>query len=348
MEEKKHTLVLIILNWNNSSDTIECIRSIKQASSTNLFLILIDNGSNSKNTESLKNSFSDDQDIEILYNDQNFGFTKAHNKKLLLLLEREKYVFLLNNDTIVEQNLPQILENQIQEQKPDILSCKMVNYWDRNLMDNAGHKMLSSGEIIPVGHGDDIKNYNDPNDNIGACAGAALYSSAMLKDIGLFDEYFETGYEDAELGLRAFVAGYRCQYEPNAVVYHKMGQSIKKVFNYNYTLRIQTNIFYTYLKLVHWQVMAIHFIPWLLRFLIITVIDIVFWRPKYLKVQYHALSNILFRDWKTVMQARRESKRLRRIPWWKLLKKQEFFLKRDIQNFYTFIIKGEKSYFEKY
>lgn len=342
----KKNLKIFTLNYNNFLDTKSCIDSLLQCKASKI--ILIDNNSDEACKESLKKYFQNLDKVKLIFNSTNLGFTKAHNQVISKILDKKEYVFLLNNDTEVAKDLIAVLQERKNSTNPDMLSCRMINYFNRNLMDNAGHKMLSSGEIIPIGHGESIRKYDQGFENIGACAGAALYSTKMLKDIGLFDEYFITGYEDAELGLRAFIAGYKCEYEPKAIVYHKMGQSIKKIFNYDYTLKIQTNIFYTYLKLVHWQVILVNFLPWLLRFLLITIIDVVFWRPKYLKVQYHALYIILFHDWKRVMKARRESKRLRRIHWWKLLMKQEFFLKRDIKNFYKFIIKGEKSYFEKY
>lgn len=340
---------VIILNWNNFSDTKECIDSILSNPQQYFHTYLIDNASNKEDIIFIKKEYSNHPSISVSLNKENIGFAKAHNIQLRELMKQDcPFVFLLNNDTFLPQETAKFLKDYNLEKDVGMVSFKMINYWNRDLMDNAGHKMLSSGEIIPIGHEESIDNYKQSFDNLGACAGATLYSVEMLKDIGLFDDYFETGYEDAELGLRAFIAGYRSTYEPNAIVFHKMGQSVKKVFNYDYTLKIQTNIFYTYLKLVHWQVIAIHFLPFLLRFLLITLIDIVFWRPKYLKVQYHALFIILFRDAKIVWKARREAKSLRRISWWKLLMKQEFFLARDIKSFYKFIIKGEKSYFEKY
>ncbi len=340
---------IIILNWNNSGDTIECINSILKNSEANYQIFLIDNGSDKEDVDLLVKKFSKHSKIEIILNKSNLGFTKAHNSVLKQLLNSEvKHVFLLNNDTELPQNSFKILKKSSIKDNEGAISCKMVSYWNHEILDNAGHKMYTSGEIVPLGHARPINKYNEPLENIGACAGAALYSTAMLKDIGLFDEYFDTGYEDAELGLRAFIAGYKCTYEPRAIIYHKMGQSIKKIFNYNYVVKIQTNIYYSYIKLVHWQIIVTGFIPWIVRLSLITLVDLIFWRPRYLKVQYMALYYLFFRDWKKVMKARKESKHLRRISWLKLLKKQEFFLFNDIQNFYKFIIKGEKSYFEKY
>ena len=343
------TIPIIILNWNSFNDTKECIETVLTGKKSKFHIQLIDNGSKPEEIDFLKKAFLGKANISLNLNKENLGFTKAHNKIFKQLITKDhKHLFVLNNDTSLPGETLEFLETYKLDEGVGMLSFKMINYWERELMDNAGHKMLSSGEIIPIGHGESIKNYDTSFENIGACAGATLYSTKMLKDIGLFDEYFETGYEDAELGLRAFIAGYKSIYEPQAVVYHKMGQSIKKVFNYDYTLKVQTNIFYTNLKLVHWQILLINFIPFILRYLLITIIDIIFWRPKYLKIQFHAFYNILIRDRKIVWKARKEAKKYRRISWVKLFKKQEFFLSRDIKSFYKFIIKGEKSYFEKY
>ncbi|MCF8396279.1 MAG: glycosyltransferase, partial [Melioribacteraceae bacterium] len=321
-------MCLIILNWKSFNDTRECIESLLHKKIIEADLFVVDNASGTNEELKLNQLKLEKPFIQLRLNKTNLGFTKAHNKLFEELINDYKYFFLLNNDTIVDENLISILSRITQTNQINMLSCKMINYWDHALMDNAGHKMLTSGEIVAIGRGQSIETFTQKFENTGACAGAAVYSSKMLKDIGLFDEYFETGYEDAEIGLRAFIAGYSSVFVPQAVVYHKMGQSIKKVFNYDYKLKTQCNIFYTYLKLVHWQVILINFFPWLLRLLIITLIDILLWRREYLKIQYQALYIIFFRDWKGVWNSRKKSKRLRRIPWWKLIKMQEFYLKR--------------------
>lgn len=345
-----NNICIIILNWNGLLDTIECVESITSSPNNKKFKIfIIDNNSDKNEFNDLKSKFDEFLNINLIINDKNIGFTKAHNKIFTELL-KENYsgFFILNNDTTVPSSTINILNNFKVVRSHGMISFKMISYWNQNIIDNAGHKMLSSGEIIPIGHGEPAKKHTEPLQNIGSCAGATLYSPEMLKDIGFFDEYFDTGYEDAELGLRAFIAGYKPTYNPHLVVYHKMGQSIDKVFDYHFSLKAQTNIHYTNIKLVHWQVLFINFIPLVLRNIIITLIHIVFWRPKYLKIQFHAFYNILIRDRKIVWKARKEAKKYRRISWIKLFRKQEFFLTRDIKSFYKFIIKGEKSYFEKY
>src|SRR6185437_261984 len=49
---------------------------------------------------------------------------------------------------------------------------------------------------------------------------------AMLEDVGGFDEDFFAYADDAELGLRARWAGWRCWYTPDAVVRHHRGATL--------------------------------------------------------------------------------------------------------------------------
>lgn len=342
-------LPIIILNWNNFSDTEECVDSILNTGLKNYKIFLLDNGSEDSDVISIKEKYGNEKSIELVFFSKNLGFTKAHNQILLRIIEEGyKYVFMLNNDAVIKKESLEIILEYVNEGKIDMLSCKMVDYYSPSLMDNAGHRILSSGEIIPIGHKENVEKYNQPLFNIGSCAGAALYSVKMLEDIGLFDEYFETGYEDAELGFRAINSGYKSIYDPEIIVFHKMGRSIRKVFDYRYTLKTQSNIYYSYFKLAHWQLIVLGFLPWLIRFFMISLVHFIFWRPKYLKIQYHAFYEVFFKSPVYLMKARKKAKVYRRIKWWQSLLEHEFFLRRDIKNFYTFMIKGEKSFYEKY
>ena len=44
-EPDEHSVFIIILNWNNAPDTIECLSSVRQLAYGNYFTVLIDNGS---------------------------------------------------------------------------------------------------------------------------------------------------------------------------------------------------------------------------------------------------------------------------------------------------------------
>jgi GT2 family glycosyltransferase len=51
------------------------------------------------------------------------------------------------------------------------------------------------------------------------CGG--MYRKVVFEEIGLFDEDFFAYADDAEIGIRARLAGWKCVYMPNAILYHK-------------------------------------------------------------------------------------------------------------------------------
>ena len=190
MTTRKNILPIIILNWNGSEDTIECLHSLYDGSDQNFHIHLIDNNSEKKERTKLKAFISEKERLTFYENEENLGFTKAHNKIFKTLIKTDySHIMLLNNDTIVDPDCVKHIREEIANNDPDMLSCKMINYWEHNLIDNVGHKMLSSGEIIPLGHNESSSLYSEKINNIGACGGAAIYSVKMLKDIGFFDPF---------------------------------------------------------------------------------------------------------------------------------------------------------------
>lgn len=347
-----HTIPIIILNWNGIEDTLECVQSVLAQRYSNFIIYLADNGSETGNVSLLKQHFSGHPKIRLFFNENNLGFTKGNNlllKKIIAPESEFKYVALLNNDTETD---PHWLENLLrcaEETGAAIVATKMISYFDRSRMDNAGHRMLNTAEIIPLGHMEPVENFRQRFENLGSCAGATLYSVDMLRHMGTFDEYFETGYEDAELGVRAAVLGYRSVFEPTAIVYHKISRSVNKVLDYNYLLKIQLNIFYSFFKLMPAPVLLVNLPSLLFKYGSVLLIDIVFFRIRFLKIMCHAIWLTLFRERKKIMAARRAFfEKHRPVPSWEILKKQEFFLWFDVKRFFKYVILRKPTTFEKF
>ncbi len=105
-------------------------------------------------------------------------------------------------------------------------ASKMLFYDNPEVIDRAGDIYTTAATALLRGRGAPSKEFNRRERVFGACAGAALYRTKMLDDIGLFDEDFFLLYEDVDLSFRAQLAGYKCIYVPDAVVYHHTGSSI--------------------------------------------------------------------------------------------------------------------------
>lgn len=343
---------LIIINWNGFEDTIECISSLQEMTYDNFHVYLIDNNSDNNEGEKLQHEYKNAQNITVLLYETNLGFTKAHIKVWDDIISKldTTYLVLLNNDTSVDANWLSELISFADKNKVDIVSSKMIDYTNRHLMDNAGHKMLNTGEIIPVGFSEPIEDYDSSFENLGACGGACLYRTSMIRQIGFFDPFFKTGYEDAEYGLRAKISGYNLQYNPDAIVYHKRGSSIKKIFNREYSILIQTSILYSYFKLVPLLNIIMSLPSIIFKAISIVIIDILFFRWNYLIIWFCAWKNI-FKLRKLIINKRRLfniNLKSQLISPFEFFKKTDFFLATDIDRFIRIILLNKKSALDRY
>jgi GT2 family glycosyltransferase len=343
---------IIVVNWNGIEDTVECMSSLIKLDHNDYHIYLIDNNSDNDEGERLYDRYNKDDNISVLLNDDNLGFTGAH----IDIWEKQfkddhtiEYLALINNDTAVESNWLTALCQTAQSTDASIISSKMINYYNRDKMDNAGHKMISTGEILPVGHGESIHEYNIEMENLGACAGACLYSASMLREIGFFDPYFSTGYEDAELGLRAIIANHQSMYSPEAVVYHKMGQSISKIFDERYSLMIHHSILYSYFKLMPRSILIKRIPSFIFKYFAIFIIDIISLRFGYLKIHFKAWKK-LWTNKALVIEKRRnfyyKAKEIRDNS--EIQRRIESFLWFDIKRFWKYFVLRKRSSFDNY
>ena len=339
---------IIVLNWNGLEDTLACMDSLEQQSYQDFEVYLVDNGSQESDRAMLRERYANHPKVKLSLNDENLGFTKAHNLIFEKLLEKEyTYIVTLNNDTVQEPNWLEELVSFAEAKRADLVSSKMINFFDRSKMDNAGHQMLNTAEIIPYASGESIEKWNSPFENFGPCAGAALYRTEMLRQIGIFDERFTTGYEDAELGVRACLLGYKAWYAPKAIVYHKVSASINKVINYEYKRTIQEHILYTYYKLMPKSVQWINFPSFVFKYGAVFMIDIILRRKVLYKVMKEAWKNTLGPNQEAIQGARKSFYTSRKtISTWKIIKKQRFFLWFDVVRFWKFVVIGEKSFLD--
>ena len=92
------------------------------------------------------------------------------------MLQGAPYVLLLNNDTEAEEHFLEEMVAAIRRHKR-AFSCasKMVQYHDREKLDDAGNYYCALGWSYARGKGRDILSYEKEEKIFAACAGAAIY-----------------------------------------------------------------------------------------------------------------------------------------------------------------------------
>lgn len=213
---------IIIVNWNQCEQLIECLRSLELQTFTTDNIVVVDNGSTDGSAEKVSLLFPD---LALIRAPKNLGFATANN--IAIQRSNTKYVALLNNDAIAEPIWLEKLVGALETySEAGMATSKMVYDHDPNTIDRAGDGYSIAGAGVLRGRGASSISYQRLERIFGACAGAAIYRKEMLDEIGLFDEDFFLINEDVDLSFRAQLAGYQCLYVPEAIVRHKASMSI--------------------------------------------------------------------------------------------------------------------------
>jgi GT2 family glycosyltransferase len=213
---------IVIVSWNAKEYLDKCLTSVANQSHPDYNVIFLDNGSGDGTVDFIRKRFPG---VQLMSLDRNYGFAKANNIGIEEALKnpQTKHIVLLNSDTIVERDfLKELIATA--ESNPKIGCCqpRMLSVDDPKIFDAVGITLSKSGEAIQLGYDEpDSGQYNIPKEVFGANAGAALYGSEMLRQVGLLEEACFIYYEDVDLAIRARLAGWKCMYVPKAVVYHK-------------------------------------------------------------------------------------------------------------------------------
>ncbi len=222
MTDSTPAVSLIIPNWNGAHHLVDCLDSLYDQCRNGVEVVVVDNASSDSSLALLESRYPWVARIAL---DDNLGFSAAVNAGIRAT--SAPLVVLLNNDTRVAPDwLQQLVTGLNQYPEASFAASKMLLFDPPHRIDSAGdHFSLLTGAGFNIGAGEPAEAHADPAWVLGACAGAAIYRRCLFEDIGLFDEDFFLVFEDVDLDLRAQVAGHRCIYLPDAVVYHKRGAS---------------------------------------------------------------------------------------------------------------------------
>jgi GT2 family glycosyltransferase len=195
-------------------------------------VVVVDNGSDDGSPEMVlqeygkSTSFPPKFTVQLIRNSQNRGFCAANNQGFAV--SNTEFVALLNNDAEADSDWLKKLTTAF-DGRADIgmAASKILVHEDPRRIDKAGHLIYPDGQNRGRGSGEmDAGQYDRVEEILWPDGCAAMYRRAMLDEIGGFDEDFFAYADDAELGLRARIAGWKCLYIPGAVVRHHRGATL--------------------------------------------------------------------------------------------------------------------------
>lgn len=216
------TLVsIIIVNWNGRSLLDECLLSLKAQTYQNFEVIFVDNGSKDDSLSFVREKFPL---VITLALESNKGFTGGNIAGYQVA--RGNYIVLLNNDaSLCERWLEYMVAALSSDPCIGFCSSKII-IAGTSLIDSVGDCFTTAFTGTKIGEREDESHFTVSRFVPGACAAAVIYKREMLSDIGFLDDEFFLNHEDTDLNMRAWLAGWRCMFVPEAVAYHKVSASI--------------------------------------------------------------------------------------------------------------------------
>jgi len=218
--DTENVVDVVILNFNQESDTEECVLSLKKMHNQNYRILLVDNGSTDDSGFKLKEKF---RDIEFLRSDKNLGFAGGCNLGLKKSIEDGPagHILLLNNDTIVSENLIDELLRALRVNNAAGIAGAVNFYYSKpDKVHMAGHRFLWWLGIQSIVTKMDSR-FKELQ-SLSACC--MLIKKEVVEKVGLFDERFFIYYEDSDLCLRARGAGFNVVAARDARVWHKISR----------------------------------------------------------------------------------------------------------------------------
>jgi GT2 family glycosyltransferase len=220
---------VVVVNWNRRLLLESCLQSLARQNLNQPFeVVVVDNGSEDGSPEMVLREYEKSTvlGLHLIRNSENRGFCAANNQGFAA--SDSEFVALLNNDAEAEPNWLQKLASAF-DGRPDVgmAASKILVHEDPRRIDKAGHLIYPDGQNRGRGSGElDEGQYDRVEEILWPDGCAAMYRRAMLDQIGGFDEDFFAYADDAELGLRARIAGWKCLYIPAAVVRHHRGATL--------------------------------------------------------------------------------------------------------------------------
>ena len=219
---------IVVLTYNQLEDcTKPCIESIYKYTGINEFeLIVVDNNSHDGTPEYLKSIEPNHQNMTIILNDINKGYSAGNNDGINA--SKGEFVILLNNDTLVSEGwLEKIMKPFTKDQ-----SIGMVGPISNSV---GNEQKVNINDLNEKNYNKKILKYISENkDVITYTKRLGFFCVAIKKElidkVGLLDEKFGIGmFEDDDYCVRAIKENYKLAVTDGCFIYHKGSVSFKKL-----------------------------------------------------------------------------------------------------------------------
>lgn len=222
---KTNKVSIIMIGWNNSKFTKECVDRLYEVTPKGFQLILVDNASDDNTWKVMQDLEKKYPNIKAIHSDKNLGFAGGNN--LGLKQATGEYICFLNNDTLPQWGwLEQMIDVLETDEDAAIVGARLY-FPEKNgkwTIQHAGVEFKTG--MVPKHIGrfvEDSLVSNRGIEEVEAVTGACML---VRRKFAKFNETFERGYyEDTDMCLRVREAGFKVLINHDAKLIHYEGTS---------------------------------------------------------------------------------------------------------------------------
>lgn len=220
---------IITINYNQKKVTEELIESISAKNTyKNIEIIVIDNDSKDNPVPQWRIKYPY---ITFVYSKVNLGFAGGNN--LGIKEAKGDYLFFLNNDTEITENLIDVLADTLnQHPEVGVVSPKIKYFSQPDILQYVGYTELNyfNGRNKCIGQFEkDEGQYDNLVGKTGYAHGAAMMiKRSAIEKAGLMAENFFLYYEELDWCERIKKKGFEIWVNAKACVFHKESISVGK------------------------------------------------------------------------------------------------------------------------
>lgn len=248
-----YNISIVILNYLNYKDTIDCVNSILEVKYRINKIVIVDNGSTNKSYDILVDEFKDKSElVYIISAERNFGFAKGYNIGIDYIRKyiKSDFIMIVNNDTIFYDK--EILDILLSKYRIGIgaIGPKIIGKDGRNqnpVLIRLRRKRIER-DINYMININSKKTRNFDKQNIFICNIKYIIKKVLYHDIVLHGaciiltpDYFKyyshlypktfLYYEENILKVLLNKVGLKMKYVNKTKIYHKEDQSSNLAFN---------------------------------------------------------------------------------------------------------------------
>jgi len=185
---------------------------------------------------------------------ENKGFSYANNVGIKYALKQPDcdYLWILNNDTVIEKNCLTELIKCHKKKNSGFIGSKIMDYANRDIIQNVGGTFNKwTGYSVLIGMGEkDAGQYEQKAIKPDYVIGASMFLKIdLVRKIGLMPDDYFLYYEDIDWCITAQKAGFVISSCTESIVYHKQGISTgAKLLSTDEHIRSKKHLYLSYLK----------------------------------------------------------------------------------------------------